>query len=787
MADFKTIRLRPMTGVFDTLSSADEVGYGNWRVVKNAITRSTRNRERGGGWRRLFADDVPYNNQDLHDQLTNRLGYYESFDGHAFSGGSFDGYSYAYFTGTYLTPTEFGYPEPSGPFAPVYIGDFPELFYGPCPIFYPYVGYPYVIDPRPDLYDHGVTTGDPDFYVQSYVYTACQVEYPGDIVSGYPYGPSFPMYSPSFNYDYTVCGDYLYNRPGCREAVTLLSEVVTDTGRKLLAGTMSRVYEFNQSAGNWRVLADGLGNSGYTIEQCGCNAVRGTIATLGTYVIFTNNFDPPSIYFLGDEPSQCELQALLPITDLAVLGITRAGGVVTWKGFVIFFDITEDSVRMGGTVLWSDLENPHSFIESDTSFAGRATVAVGETILAAAPIGNWLILYTDKSIIRVSLVGGEDVFNFERIYQGGNALKYKYSLINTGDSHIYMGQSDIYVFTQFDTRPINIDWITKAAGMVFAGITEDDAIYAPINEEACDLVTGGWNEMTREAFMSWPTGDSICPTVTLRLNIKFGTADFIDHGFSAFLSFYKDIRPTIGEWIEDMGICPPGSKVATGIKDGRVCQAPIGLPYIEPEPEEPEEPEPEPDDPEVPLELTCGSTVTDREVRDLGGTFSREFAFLTPWNGNYTLTVTSATGAPAISNAVQDPHTLDPSPLVIFSNTFFTGLTFVSGEIRLPSMGTFDVSLSCPESYPAYPASVFLIPIPGGFSGELFAIFNPREWLAGSPGNQIFLHYTSEPSGVGGQWSLEYDFVGAPANETKAGGSGPYGLYSGGTVVSESP
>jgi DNA-binding beta-propeller fold protein YncE len=573
MPDFKTVKVKPMTGAFDTLSSADEIGFGNWKIVKNAVTRSNRSRERGGGWRRLFADDDPYNNQDLHDQLTDHLGYYETFQDHAMGGGGLSGYGYTYFASAYLAGATSVYPPASGPFAPVYLGDFPELFYGPCPIFYPYVGYPYIFDARPDLAGQGVTTGPPNFYLYSYVYTSCPVDYSGTIQPGYPYGPQFPMYDPAFSYDFTYCGDYLYNRPGCREAITMLNEIVTATGRKLIAATMSRIYELNQSSGNWRVLADGLGNSGYTLDQCGCNAVRGISATMGSYFIFTNNFDPPAIYFLGDEPAECSNQSVLPITDLDALGIQRAGGVVVWKGFIIFYDITEDGVRMGSTIIWSDLEDP-TFIESDTSFAGRATVAVGETILSAATLGNWLILYTDKSIIRVSLVGGEDVFNFENIYKGGNALKYKYSLTNCGDFHIYLGESDIYLFSQFDTRPINVDWVTKAGGFIFNGAQEDDMAYLPINKEACDLVTGGWSEEKREAWLSWPTGDNICPDVTLRLNFKFGAADFVDHGFTAFLTFRRDLRPTIGQWLEDFGVCPRGTLVAAGVRDGDVCMGP---------------------------------------------------------------------------------------------------------------------------------------------------------------------------------------------------------------------
>ncbi len=787
MGDWKDITLRPMTGVFDTLSSADEVGFGNFRVVKNAVTRSTRNRQRSGGWRRLFADDTPYNNQDLHDQLVDRLSYYEEFSSRAFGGGNLSGYGYPYFSGSYSIDGPVVFPPASGPYAPVYIGDFQSGFYNGCPIFYPNVGVPYnytkaftdnaaarahwrfdtiaattpdafgglhltnfgptvvagkidyALDVIPTTYllssnatfltgdikfgftgwiychnpgfseqhilgrwglagtrqyrlylslgvlkfevsndgtastivssaatiptdswiffacwhdpvlntinvkvDDGTTataahttgvftgggglyfaigyneaiasallnarvdsftffkngfptatelatifnsddgadypfasgapnTGAPFYYEYSFLYASCPMVYPDILIAGYPYGSRFPLYNPLFDYEYSYCGNELYNRVGCREAVTHLQEIVTTGARKLIAGTMSRLYELNQSSGNWRILSDGMGNPGYTDAQCGCNDVRSMTAVLGHYLIHTNNFDPPGIYTLGEEASTCDLNSLQPITDLIALGITRAGGVVVWKGFTIFYDITEDGERKGGEVIWSDLEVPYSFIESDTSFAGRATVAIGATILNAAPLGNWLILYTDKGIIRVTLVGGEDVFNFEDIYKGGNAMKYKFSLINAGDVHLYLGESDIYVFTQFDTRPINALWITKAAGMIFNGINEDDASYSPINADACNLVTGGWNEETKEAFLSWPTGDGICPNVTLRLNTKFNTADFIDHGFTSFLTFRKDDRPTVGEWMEDMGICPRGSKVATGLKDGDVC------------------------------------------------------------------------------------------------------------------------------------------------------------------------------------------------------------------------
>lgn len=559
-----------MTGVMDTLSSADEVGFGQFRLVKNAVTRSSRNRQRGGGWRRLFADEDPYNNQDLHDQLVDQLGYYPEYLAHQMGGGEQTGYGYPYFFPTQPGPDSDVYPPAVGPFC-AYPYDY-DGHYDECPIFYPFLGYPYFLSQQ---ITGACDTGYPAYYPFSYFYVSCAEHIYGDLIPGYPYGTQFPLYSSQFSYDQIYCGDTFFLRQGCREAITMLGEITTSTGRKLIAATMSRVYEYNQSSGNWRILADGLGNSGYVGSQCTCNQVRGMMDTLGVTMFFTNDFNEPMSYMLGAEASQCGQQALTPIADLVALGVTRAGGVVEFKGFILFYDITEAGERQGGTVIWSDLEDGESFVEGDTSFAGRATIAVGETILNAAKLGNWLIFYTDRRIIRCSLVGGDDVFNFEDIYtdeDGSAALKYKYSLIQCGSKHIYLGgDNDVYVFTQFDTRPVMVNWITKASGMISKGIFEDDATYERINEEACNMVTGGWNERTQEAWLSWATGENVCPNVTLRFNLKFNAADLVDHGFTAFLSFRKELRPTVGQWLEDLGVCDRGEVVGTGFKEGELC------------------------------------------------------------------------------------------------------------------------------------------------------------------------------------------------------------------------
>jgi hypothetical protein len=190
--DFKTITLKPVTGIFDSLSSPDEIGFGNFKLVKNATTRATRNRQRAGGWRRLFADEDPYNNQDLHDQLVDHQSYYGSYVGHAMGGMDQMGYGYPYFFPTQEGPGAYVYPPASGPICPVFYGDYGGQYgqYDHCPIFYSFAGYPYSLRPQiPGACD----TGAPFFYPYSYLYFSCPNFVPGGLIEGYPYGYGFAV------------------------------------------------------------------------------------------------------------------------------------------------------------------------------------------------------------------------------------------------------------------------------------------------------------------------------------------------------------------------------------------------------------------------------------------------------------------------------------------------------------------------------------------------------------------------------------------------------------------
>lgn len=580
---FKEVKQRPLAaGIFDAQSDPAETGFGNYTLRKNFARRGAKQLCRRGGWERLFAEVTPYNNQDIHDQLVAQQIYGTSTVVNGFTGGVYSLQYQNYWPGSSYG----GYPYLDLADAAT-CGYYPEYgFSGQiessgCFTNRWHLGYPYAY--KEGFYG-GCNSGDPFFYAGTYFYEDCNEVAPEGDLAGYPYNPQ-AVYTPYTAYLSNTCTDVYDPRPGCVEAITHLNELASEAeGRTLIAATMSRIYALNQNSGNWKLLADGLGNSAYTADQCGCNDVKFNSAVMGAYILFTNGFDDPLIWRLGDGSIDMCNPAARPIGDLLALNINAAGGVVHWKGFMILYDVLQDGSRHPGKLIWSDFGDPTSWIPSDVSNAGEATVAVGERFLAAAELGNYLYLYSDRSIWRVTLVGLPDQpFSFDKIYSGTEALKYRYSLVNTGNEHIYLGQKSIYSITLHDARPTPIDWIDRVSPVIFDGMNEDDAAFGSINELKCDQVVAGYNETHYEVWFSWPTGDNDCPNMSLVLNMQYGSADLVDHGFTALHNFRPDERITFFEFMRDYGICTEQELIDDLFREGLPCGAVQGGP-ITPDP-----------------------------------------------------------------------------------------------------------------------------------------------------------------------------------------------------------
>jgi hypothetical protein len=389
---------------------------------------------------------------------------------------------------------------------------------------------------------------------------------------------------------------------GCDEAITFLFGAESSTGtRRLIAGNNKRMYELAERSGVWRVIADGLGNpttnpNAGNCEPCVGNRIRAD-QLLG-YVVATNNYNTPLAYRPGYTVNGCDTGT---VADLETLGVTRVGVVKQFQGFMFYGDVTMEGEEFPGLLMHSDFNAPLDVVPLvGTNLARSLTIGFSERILALEPLGDYLMAYTDKGIWRgvlnVQFVGENpaQVFAFTRVYQGPHALRYKFSVVNTGTEHLFAAVDGIYVLRSAFSAPERVEWIHRATGAIYEGITKwsrelDDLPegveldYGPLNVEACDNFIGFYNPLTTEVWFSWPTDDNVCANLSLRMNIRQGYehASLVDHGFSAGLYFRPDDRPTYAEWLLEVAGCPMST-------DTQLTSDVTPPPYIWNEDEDPE-------------------------------------------------------------------------------------------------------------------------------------------------------------------------------------------------------
>jgi hypothetical protein len=554
-SQYKLIPVRPVSGLFDQRSLPDEIGAGSFTLVKNASVRAIGKRCRRGGWTKLL-DGVnqSYNNESLADQLVDLQEYYTSYSAFLSGGGDFDHYAYAYYY-----PSEYiGGTSENSSDSLNHLGN-------------PYGTFPFAFTPNACwvYFYYGFAPHD-------YYRLMCNESSAGYAVQGYPYGPYEAQYSPEFGYEYLYCGDVPLVRGGCREAITYLAEFRSPRNfRKLLAGTKSRLYSLNERTGNWRILADGLGGTVDPALDCvGCSQRRFLSAQLDSILILSNDFDAPLYYYFDDsavpgDGSNCDLWSARPIPDLQDLNITKVGCVAQHKGFMFLADVEQDGTYYPHRVIWSDYKNPISFVPTNDSLAGFQDIGSGERILRMEVLGDYLYVYSDQAIHRGSLVSTAEIWNFEQIYRGPDAMKFKFSFVNTGDEHFYLSEDKIMVMTLSDANPLEVPWMRPSSPVIFAGINEFETSYGILNNDACDLVTGGYNSVLKELWWSWPTGDNSCPDVSLVFNLtrQQEAADLVDHGFTAFCVYESDRLPTVADWLIELGVCDRTEMPPT-IKEG---------------------------------------------------------------------------------------------------------------------------------------------------------------------------------------------------------------------------
>lgn len=321
-----------------------------------------------------------------------------------------------------------------------------------------------------------------------------------------------------------------------REPVTLIYEHTANDGTKtLFAGTQSNVYRYNGA--DWDTILTG-----------GTSGTRWKAASLGDYIIFTNDYDAIKRYLVTTGAVDATITTLH--TNLKV---TRAKVAVYFFGFVLLMNVVQDTVRQSSRIRWCELNDSSEWEYSldEGHVAGFQDLDYGDPILAAAVLGSNLYIYTTRNIWRCYLNTASNVpFGFQRVYsepknQTG-CLAYPNSLVSTGDAHYFMARDGIYKWTQYATAPERVGWIHAASALIYSS---DYTTH--INSAATESPIGEFDASKREIVFSWPdNSDSTNPNQdttnqhSLVCNVLYNTCDYRNVGWTAMASFTSDSTAT---------------------------------------------------------------------------------------------------------------------------------------------------------------------------------------------------------------------------------------------------
>lgn len=432
------LRMKPLTGSFDSRSLPELVSGDAWRMLQNTRTTSRGKLCRLPGWEKFLsgvATNRAYNNEDLHDQLLTLQLYYDRIEG----------------------------------------------------------------------------VDDAD-------------------VSTYP--PN--------NADFaTFCGTTQRTRTQGRQPLTFGAEITSSLStRHCVVGTQSRLYALNFGKGNWNIIADGLGGTRSNPE------IRFSHAALGDYVFFTNNFDEPFYWKIGQGMVGCGMQSVQSIPELQEIGITKIACMASFKGTLFMADVEQDGERRRNRILWSRYQAPLEFVEDPgVSTAGTQDLDFGESIIGMRELGDFLYIYTDRAIwVAVVVASTDQAFAFVRKYRAqktDGTLVYPFTLTGSKDSHYYMSTDGVYTWNPYILAPVRHEWIHQSSNI----------LYDNLNDSACAAHTAGYSPNTKELWFSCAQGSSQLPSITLTCNTDYGQCSKVDHGFTALFPFTPDTRESVRDWL----------------------------------------------------------------------------------------------------------------------------------------------------------------------------------------------------------------------------------------------
>lgn len=372
-----------------------------------------------------------------------------------------------------------------------------------------------------------------------------------------------------------VCGPFATTE---RSEISLLRSVTTTAKKRMLfAATREAIFVGDDLAGNWRVIADGLGDDCGTADHDTSMSFK--MVTMGDIALFTNGFDPIIGYRFNDGPAGVRQWSADYVADLQALRITAASVIGKFAGFVLIGDVVADAQTQPSRVYWSDYNDPMGWIPGGQSAAGFHDFGHGEIVLAIEPIGGVIRVYTSQAIYDGRLVSTDEIFSFEEIHRhqdSAELLRYPNTLVNTGDTHYYLGADSVFATTVWDRAPRRVEWMHVSSGVIFRGVLPvvadgipDFSAFVPINKLRCKLPVGGYDTVREAVWFSWPTTGDGPNDKSLVLWPRYNKGSVINQGFTAFANHRPDHMITLRDWFDQLEICHAEDSLLA--KEGAPC------------------------------------------------------------------------------------------------------------------------------------------------------------------------------------------------------------------------
>ena len=295
---------------------------------------------------------------------------------------------------------------------------------------------------------------------------------------------------------------------------------------KLSSGTAYRIATcgdrfYYDNSGTWTQV------SGFSATYTQNNQFQFTTAL--DNVIFTNAVDAPQLWTGSGNISNVSFTGLSN-------AITKAKCVVWFKNYLIFLNTTEASINYKTRFRWGNVGVLNTWSDDDKIDIDALS---GQEIEGVGVLYDNLYIFMTNSIYKVSLVGGDDLFNISKVVEGVGCIA-KNSLQNVLLNNNQQG----LVFLSKD-KSINFFDGTNIADI---SLLIDDTL-AALNTSRLSYAVSAVDD--NDYYLALTTG-SLATTNNILLDFNFNTADWSKHtqidanAMAAVLDSDEDIQVFFG-------------------------------------------------------------------------------------------------------------------------------------------------------------------------------------------------------------------------------------------------